>query len=220
MSDTPMTGFTRRGLLGVFAATMVVAAPTYSNAFGILKGSGDIRRIRMYSGRTGESIDTIYWVEGEYIPEVLKEINYFMRDWRTGTQDQDRRPDHRYHGGFASPSGCQRALHASVRLSQPADQRDAPVTFRGRGTKFPAHERSGGRPSAQVPFGVANGTRRRHVLVGRGGEILPIQLRSHGLRARSVLGRLIRPTVVKHGAPMAPFFMAHRLLRLQRTSFP
>ena len=86
MSDTPMTGFTRRGLLGVFAATMVVAAPTYSNAFGILKGSGDIRRIRMYSGRTGESIDTIYWIEGEYIPEVLKEINYFMRDWRTGTK--------------------------------------------------------------------------------------------------------------------------------------
>lgn len=37
----------------------------------------------MYSGRTGESIDTIYWVEGEYIPEVLKEINTFMRDWRS-----------------------------------------------------------------------------------------------------------------------------------------
>ncbi len=73
---------TRRGLLGVFAATAVAAAPTYSNAFGLLKGAGDIRRIKMYSGRTGESIDTIYWIEGEYIPEVLKEINYFMRDWR------------------------------------------------------------------------------------------------------------------------------------------
>ncbi len=36
----------------------------------------------MYSGRTGESMDTIYWIEGEYIPEVLKEINTFMRDWR------------------------------------------------------------------------------------------------------------------------------------------
>ncbi len=73
----------RRGLLGAFAATMVIAVPTYSNAFGILKGAGDIRRIRMYSGRTGESIDTIYWIEGEYIPEVLKEVNHFMRDWRT-----------------------------------------------------------------------------------------------------------------------------------------
>lgn len=37
----------------------------------------------MYSGRTGESMDTIYWIEGEYIKDALKEINYFMRDWRT-----------------------------------------------------------------------------------------------------------------------------------------
>lgn len=73
----------RRGLLAAFAATMVVAAPTASNAFGLLRGAGDIRRIKMYSGRTGESIDTIYWIEGEYIPEALKEINLFMRDWRT-----------------------------------------------------------------------------------------------------------------------------------------
>ena len=73
----------RRGLLGAFAAVTVAAAPTYSNAFGLLRGAGDIRRIKMYSGRTGESIDTIYWIEGEYIPEVMKEINHFMRDWRT-----------------------------------------------------------------------------------------------------------------------------------------
>ena len=72
----------RRGLLGAFAATAVMAAPTMSNAFGILRGAGDIRRIRMYSGRTGESLDTVYWIEGDYVKEALKEINYFMRDWR------------------------------------------------------------------------------------------------------------------------------------------
>ncbi|MCE6952726.1 DUF882 domain-containing protein [Cereibacter sphaeroides] len=80
---TTNTLITRRGLLGAFAATAVIAAPTYSNAFGLLRGAGDVRRIRMYSGRTGESMDTIYWIEGEYIPEALKEINHFMRDWRT-----------------------------------------------------------------------------------------------------------------------------------------
>ena len=37
----------------------------------------------MHSGRTGESIDTIYWIEGEYIRDAVKEISYFMRDWRT-----------------------------------------------------------------------------------------------------------------------------------------
>lgn len=77
------TGMTRRALLGAFAASAVMAAPTYANATGFLRGGGDIRRIRMYSGRTGERIDTIYWIEGEYIPDAVKEINHFMRDWRT-----------------------------------------------------------------------------------------------------------------------------------------
>ncbi|GHE00504.1 twin-arginine translocation pathway signal [Defluviimonas sp. 20V17] len=79
------SGLTRRGLLGAFALTTVAAAPTYANAFGLLRGAGDVRRIKMYSGRTGESIDTIYWVDGKYIPEALDEITYFMRDWRTDT---------------------------------------------------------------------------------------------------------------------------------------
>lgn len=36
----------------------------------------------MYSGRTGESLDTIYWIEGQYIGEAVNEITHFMRDWR------------------------------------------------------------------------------------------------------------------------------------------
>jgi uncharacterized protein YcbK (DUF882 family) len=36
----------------------------------------------MYSQRTGEAIDTVYFVDGRYIPEALTEISYFMRDWR------------------------------------------------------------------------------------------------------------------------------------------
>jgi uncharacterized protein YcbK (DUF882 family) len=84
MSERTSAGFTRRGLLGAFAATAIVAAPTYSNAFGILRGAGDIRKVHMYSGRTGESINMIYWLEGEYIGESIKELNHFMRDWRSG----------------------------------------------------------------------------------------------------------------------------------------
>ena len=83
MTNDSSAGITRRALLQAFAATALVAAPTYSNAAGFLRGGGDIRRISMYSGRTGERIDTIYWIEGKYIPDAVKEINYFMRDWRT-----------------------------------------------------------------------------------------------------------------------------------------
>ncbi len=83
MTTTNSKGISRRGVLRAFAAATIAAAPTYSNAFGLLRGSGDIRRVRMHSGRTGESIDTIYWIEGDYIPDALAEINRFMRDWRT-----------------------------------------------------------------------------------------------------------------------------------------
>ncbi len=84
MSDIiSSTGMTRRALLGAFAATTLAATPTYSKAAGFLRGGGDIRRIRMYSGRTGERIDMIYWIDGKYIKDAVKEVNYFMRDWRT-----------------------------------------------------------------------------------------------------------------------------------------
>ena len=83
MTSSTASGLTRRGLLGAFAATTVVAAPNFANAFSLRRGAGDIRRLRMHSGRTGEHVDTIYWIEGEYIPEALAEINRFMRDWRT-----------------------------------------------------------------------------------------------------------------------------------------
>ncbi len=85
MNDTSSSGLSRRALLGAFASAALVAAPTYSNAAGFLRGAGDIRRISMYSGRTGERLDTIYWIEGDYIGEAMREINVFMRDWRTGS---------------------------------------------------------------------------------------------------------------------------------------
>jgi uncharacterized protein YcbK (DUF882 family) len=77
-------GLTRRGLLRAFAATTVVAAPTYANAFGFLRGAGDIRKISIYSSRSGETLESVYWIEGDYIPEAMNEINRIMRDWRSG----------------------------------------------------------------------------------------------------------------------------------------
>ncbi|MEM6634999.1 MAG: DUF882 domain-containing protein [Pseudomonadota bacterium] len=83
MNEKNEARLTRRGLLAAFAATTFSAAPTMSNAFGFLRGAGDIRRISMYSGRSGESINTIYWIEGEYIDEATAEISRFMRDFRS-----------------------------------------------------------------------------------------------------------------------------------------
>jgi uncharacterized protein YcbK (DUF882 family) len=86
MSDGKAMAVTRRGLIAAFAATAVAAAPYYAHASGFLRGGGDVRRLRMYSGRTGERIDMIYWIDGRYIPEALREVNFFMRDWRDNRQ--------------------------------------------------------------------------------------------------------------------------------------
>lgn len=83
MTKFSSAGLSRRSILRAFAATAISAAPTFGNATGYLRGGGDIRRLRMVSPRTGERIDTIYWIEGNYIREALNEITIFMRDWRT-----------------------------------------------------------------------------------------------------------------------------------------
>jgi uncharacterized protein YcbK (DUF882 family) len=57
-----------------------------------LRGAGDIRKIKLSNARTAESIDLIYWIEGQYIPEALREVSYFMRDWR---RNESIRYDHR-----------------------------------------------------------------------------------------------------------------------------
>lgn len=89
MTDTT---FTRRALIRAFAATTIAAAPVYANATGLLRGSGDFRKLRMYNARTGENIDMIYWIEGEYIAPALQEISFLMRDWRRNvTRDIDPR---------------------------------------------------------------------------------------------------------------------------------
>ena len=74
--------FSRRFILGAFAASTLAAAPTFSKAAGFLKGAGDIRSLNMISRRTGERFKGIYCIDNEYIPEVLEEISFFMRDWR------------------------------------------------------------------------------------------------------------------------------------------
>ena len=80
--------FARRSVLQYFlaGAFAVAAAPAFPNAASYLKGAGNIRRLKMYCGHTGESLNTIYWIDGEYVREAMNEIDYLMRDWR-----QDRR---------------------------------------------------------------------------------------------------------------------------------
>ena len=82
MLETVCTELTRRALLGALSAFTIGAAPTYANAASFLRGAGDIRKISLYSRRSGERVDTVYWIDGEYIKEAVREISRIMRDWR------------------------------------------------------------------------------------------------------------------------------------------
>ncbi len=73
---------TRRALLGAFAATVITAAPRFPGTTAYARGAGDIRKLRFYNGRTGESMHIIYWIDGTYLPESFAEITHFFRDWR------------------------------------------------------------------------------------------------------------------------------------------
>lgn len=82
MSEHDSNRITRRSILGAFAATAISAAPFFPGVTAYARGAGDIRRLHFYSGRTGERMNLIYWIDGSYIPESLAEINHFFRDWR------------------------------------------------------------------------------------------------------------------------------------------
>lgn len=68
---------TRRAVLGLFAGGAAsLCAPA------VLAGAGEFRRVSFVNDRTEERLDTVYWIDGDYIPEALAEISLILRDWR------------------------------------------------------------------------------------------------------------------------------------------
>jgi hypothetical protein len=45
--------------------------------------SGEARSLSMYNVHTDERINLVYCEKGYYVPEALREVNYFFRDFRT-----------------------------------------------------------------------------------------------------------------------------------------
>ena len=42
------------------------------------------RSLAFYNLHTGEDLNTVYWSEGQYLPEALNRINHILRDHRSG----------------------------------------------------------------------------------------------------------------------------------------
>ncbi len=54
----------------------------FSSGAGNAVANGDTRTIYLHHQHTKESISATYLVNGRYDPEVLKQLNWFLRDWR------------------------------------------------------------------------------------------------------------------------------------------
>lgn len=42
------------------------------------------RSLHLLNIHTGESLSVVYWAQGEYLPEALDDLNYILRDHRSG----------------------------------------------------------------------------------------------------------------------------------------
>jgi uncharacterized protein YcbK (DUF882 family) len=214
MTDLTSNCFSRRGLLRAFAATAVVAAPTYANAFGLLRGAGDIRKVTLYSSRSGETANTIYWIEGEYIPEAWPRSAMSCAtgattrrgastaarstSWRPRIPMLETREPYMLLSGYRSP-----ATNAMLRSRSRGVARNS-LHMTG----------PGGRPSAEEPERRADGAGGGGLQRGRRRQVFPIELRAHGLRPGPRLGRLtVTVPVVSTGAHGRPFFVQPGTIR-------
>ena len=82
-SNVSESGLSRRKLLALGCASLIASAsPAFPTTVAIIRNQGNIRRLCMECKKTGEFINIVYWVDGQYIPDALAELNYFMRDAR------------------------------------------------------------------------------------------------------------------------------------------
>jgi uncharacterized protein YcbK (DUF882 family) len=67
-----------KGGAALVAASAIASRPVFANSLSATPE----RTLSFYNLHTGESLKTAYWVQGEYIPESLTDINHLLRDYR------------------------------------------------------------------------------------------------------------------------------------------
>jgi len=61
------------------ALASVIGMPALAKAAQAAPGE---RTLRLYNTHTGESLRTVFWAEGQFIPDALQDINKVLRDHR------------------------------------------------------------------------------------------------------------------------------------------
>jgi len=79
-NGTLHSGLSRRAAI-TGAMSFALAATVLPNRVWAA-APGALRRINIYSPRTDERLDAIYYVKGRYVPEVMQNLNRILRDVR------------------------------------------------------------------------------------------------------------------------------------------
>lgn len=75
------SGLSRRAALtGAMSLTAAAVLSPY-RAWGATPDA--LRRINIYNPRTDERLDALYYVQGQYVPEVMQSLNRILRDVRS-----------------------------------------------------------------------------------------------------------------------------------------
>jgi uncharacterized protein YcbK (DUF882 family) len=69
----------RRHFLQVGLAALV-ATSLPRQAFAAIGPAESERSLAFYNTHTGERLKTVYWQQGDYVPEALTDINHILRD--------------------------------------------------------------------------------------------------------------------------------------------
>lgn len=79
----------RRNILRVGAgiAVALMASPGLAKSISPKSVKGE-RSLSLYNIHTGESLNTVYWQDGLYIPDEMANINHILRDRRNGEMEQ------------------------------------------------------------------------------------------------------------------------------------
>jgi uncharacterized protein YcbK (DUF882 family) len=76
--------YDRRFFIKILAQTALCSVLPVSALAAIERFSAPKRSLFMYNIHTDQELDVRYYAQGRYQPDALKQINYLLRDYRTG----------------------------------------------------------------------------------------------------------------------------------------
>ena len=103
-----------------------LSVPAFSKAAQVAetaKPAAGERILRLYNTHTGESLKSVYWAEGQFVPEALKDINKLLRDHRNNTVSEIDPQLLQLLNGVTSKFGDNDVLHVISGYRSPESNR-------------------------------------------------------------------------------------------------